>query len=283
MTALPRRLWTVGALLLLAATARAEDVVRASGTGSALGMLRRLSAAFARASPGDRLRILPSVGSGGAISAVANGALDVGISGRPLAGAEQALGIEATPYARTPFLFAVGPRTGTRDVGAEDLVRMYRGERTAWPNGERVRLVMRPRTDVDNALLRGISPELSAALDVALARPGLLVALTNQECDDILSRTPGAIGPTSLTQVVTEQEQVEPLAWNGVAPTVANLASGAYPLAKTFFVVTRTPPPPPVARFVAFLRSAEASRILEETGNLPLLRAPDGRDADGRR
>ncbi len=282
MTALRRRIGTATALLLVAGAALAEDV-RLSGTGSALGTFQRLSAAFAKASPGDRLRILPSVGSSGAISAVAKGALDVGVSGRPLGAAEQALGVVAIPYARTPLLFAVGPRAGVRDLRTGDLVRIYRGELAAWPNGERVRVVMRPRTDVDNALLRGISPEVSAALDAAFARPGLLVALTNQECDDILARTPGAIGPTSLTQVITEEEHVVPLSWNGVEPTVSNLASGAYPLSKTLFVVTRTPPPARAARLLAFLRSAEASRILEDTGNLPIpIAAPGGHDADGR-
>ena len=63
-----------GALLMLAcADARAEQELRVSGTGTALGALHRLADAFARANPGHRLRALPSVGSSGAIRAVADG------------------------------------------------------------------------------------------------------------------------------------------------------------------------------------------------------------------
>jgi phosphate transport system substrate-binding protein len=137
--------------------------------------------------------------------------------------------------------------------------------------------------DVDNALLREISPEMSTALDAAFQRPGLLVAVTNQECDDILSRTPGAIGPTSLSELTTEERRIVPLGWNGVAPTVQNLASGAYPLAKSFFLVFRTPPSPPVARLLALLRSPEGRRILELSGNLPLPLPVPTADGDGQR
>jgi phosphate transport system substrate-binding protein len=273
--------WTILAPLLLAPAARAEDVVRVSGTGSALGTFHKLAAPFAKANPGHRLRVLPSVGSVGAIMAVANGALEIGISGRPLETREEALGLAAIAYARTPLLFGVGPRTGVREITTDEIIRIYRGQLTTWPNGERIRVVMRPRNDVDNALLREISPEMSAALDAAFRRRGLLVAVTNQECDEILSRTPGAIGPTSLSELTTEQRRVVPLAWNGVAPTVQNLASGAYPLAKSHFLVFRTPPSPPVARFLALLRSPEGQRILEQSGNLPLPVPPA--DGDGQR
>lgn len=274
-----------GALLAFAsADARADEVLRVSGTGSALGAMQRLSVVFERANPGFRVQILPSVGSSGAIAAVAKGALDVGISGRPLDAGEQALGLTATAYARTPLLFAVGPRTGVSGITTHELIRIYRGEVTTWPNGERIRLVIRPRKDVDNALLRAISPEMAAAVDIASDRKGLLLAITNQECDEILAHTAGAIGPTSLSQVLTVAETLVPLTWNGVAPTVSNLASGAYPLAKTHFFVTRASPSPPVRRLIAFLTSPEAREVLEQTGNLPTPMPPQAdTDAKGRR
>jgi phosphate transport system substrate-binding protein len=167
-------------------------------------------------------------------------------------------------------------------ITTAEIVRIYRGELAAWPNGERIRLVIRPRTDVDSALLRAISPEMSAAVDLASTRAGLLVALTNQECDELLSRTPGSIGPTSLTEIMTDWTTLVPLAWNGVAPTVPNLASGSYPLAKTLSAVTRVPPSPAVRRFLAFLTSPEARKILEQTGNLPISIPAAGGDANRR-
>ncbi|HEY6001927.1 MAG TPA: substrate-binding domain-containing protein [Anaeromyxobacter sp.] len=250
--------------------ARADDPLRASGTGSALGAMRRLAAAFARASPGDRLEVVPSLGTSGAVQAVAHGALDLGFLGRDLEPQEKALGLVALPYARTPFVFVAGPRSGVSGITADDAVRIYRGELAAWPGGERVRLILRPKVDSDNLLLRAISPEMAAAVEAAFAREGMLMAATNQECDEMAARTPGALAPSSLTQILAEREKLEPLAWNDVAPTLANLASGAYPLEKRLQIVFRAPPRPAVRRFLAFLGSAQARKILEDTGNLPL-------------
>jgi phosphate transport system substrate-binding protein len=249
---------------------RAVDLLRVSGTGTALGTMRALSAAFDKANPGYRLEVLPSVGSSGAFKAVVQGALDIGLSARALRPDEYRLGLVTLPYARTPFFLATGPNTGVAGLTAAELARIYRGEIAAWPNGVRVRPVLRPKTDADTQILQAISPELKEAIDVAHARDGMLMAATNQECSEILGRTPGAIGPVTLTQVVTEELTLSPLAWNGVAPSLPNLASGAYPLNKTLFLVIRAPASPGVRRFAAFLGSAEARKILELTGNLPI-------------
>jgi phosphate transport system substrate-binding protein len=263
-------LLATGALLLGPARGSAREVLRVSGTGTALGTIGQLVPAFERANPGVAIKLLPSVGSSGAIQAVAEGALDLGLSGRPLVPGEQARGLAAVAYARTPFVFAAGPRVSATGLDAAQLVRIYRGEISAWPDGERVRLVLRPRTDVDTMFIRAISPELDAAMEVGLAREGLLLAATNQDCNEILARTPGSVGPTTLSQLLTESHSLRPLDWNGVAPTIVNLASGAYPLGKTLWVVSRSVPPAAVTSFIAFLGSREARRILEQTGNLPV-------------
>jgi phosphate transport system substrate-binding protein len=263
-----------GAALLLPSAGRAEEVLRVSGTGTAIGTMKHLAAAFARANPGHRLKALPSVGSGGAFRAVAQGALDIGLSARPLKADEVTLGLVSLPYARTPFVFATEPRAGVTGLTTTDVIRIYRGELTRWPNGERLRLVLRPRSDADTEILKAVSPEISAAVEAALARPGMLLAATNQECSEMLARTPGSIGLSSLTQVTTEGLAVTVLSWNGVAPTLENLATGAYPLVKTLYLVIKAPASAPVRRFVAFLASREARRILEQTGNAPLSLPP---------
>ena len=265
-----RLLLAMGALLFGPAPGAARELLRVSGTGTALGTFRQLIPAFERVNPGVTVKLLPSVGSSGAIQAVAEGALDLGVSGRPLAPREQARGLVAMAYARTPFVFAAGPRVSATGLEAAQLVRIYRGEVTTWPDGERVRLVLRPRTDVDTVFIRAISPELDAAMEVALGREGLVLAATNQDCNEALARTPGSVGPTTLSQLLTESHSLRPLDWNGVTPTIVNLTSGAYPLGKTLWVVSRSVPPAAVTRFIAFLGSQEANRILERTGNLPV-------------
>lgn len=270
----PLAVLVVVALAFGPARGASAEVLRVSGTGSTIGSVRQLATAYQRANPGQAIRLLPNVGSSGAIKAVAEGALDVGISGRPLRPEEQARGLLALAFAQTALVFAAGPGVKAGSMTASELARIYRGESTAWPDGGRIRLVLRPRSDVDTGLVRSISPELDAAVELALSREGMLMAATNQDCNETLARTPGSIGPTSLTQLVTESLAVHPLAWNGVAPTLQNLASGAYPLTKRFHLVIRASPTAAVRRFVDYLGTPEARRILERTGNLPLALPP---------
>jgi len=267
---LPAALGLSAAALALAGPARADDVVRVGGTGTAIGVMRRLGSAFERAHPGDRLFLPPSLGSSGAVKAALSGAIDVGVSGRAARREERAQAIRDVPFARTLILFAAGPRSGAKALRTEELVRILRGETEAWPGGERIRLVLRPHNDSDTQDIRSISPEMAAAVDVALARPGVLVAATNQECEEAVSRTPGALGATTLLQLRTEGRAMTPLAWNGVEPTPESLAAGAYPLVKTIHLIVPGAPRPAARRFLAFLASEEARRILREAGAEPV-------------
>jgi phosphate transport system substrate-binding protein len=267
------RLLALGALghcLALPGAGQAQEVVRVGGTGSALGAMVRIGEALEAEDPGVRLRVLPSLGSTGAIDAVAQGALDVGVSGRPLRGGERERGLALLEVARTPFVFAVGRGAGVGGITSSELAAIYRGEKTTWPGGQRIRLILRPAADVDTALLQGISPEIEAAATAAQSRPGMLVAVTNTECHQILARSPGSIGPSTLTQLLTDPLPSPPLEWNGVAPTLQNLASGRYPLAKPIFLVVRARPTPGVRRLLAFLASPRARALLAELGALPV-------------
>jgi phosphate transport system substrate-binding protein len=273
-TAIPAR--ALGAILALAcvlagpSAAFAEQPVRVGGTGSAVAAMGRLGSAAALQDAGIRVRVVPSLGSTGAIRAVADGVLEVGMSGRTLREAERALGLASREVARTPFVFAVGPRVRVSGLTTEELVAIYQGERLAWPDGQRIRPVLRPRSDADTDLLRAISPEVAAAVDAAAGRPGMLVAVTNTECNDMLARSPGSIGPSTLLQVRSESQPVRPLLWNGVEPTVENLASGRYPLVKSIHLVFRAPAGDGVRRLLAFLRSPRGTSLLRELGALPL-------------
>lgn len=263
--------------LCLASSARAAGdagpgpvALRISGTGAGLGTMKLVADAYLREHPEASVVLLPSVGSSGAIQAVAEGALDIGLSARALRPEERARGLVERPYARTPFVLAAGAGVDLKTLDAEELARIYAGERKTWPNGERVRVVLRPASDADTALLRSISPRLAAAVDAALGRQGMLLATTNQECTALLARTRGGIGPSTLAQLRAEGSRLRAFEWGGVAPTTSSLAAGTYPLAHTLSVVVRARPPEEIRRFLAFLGSPRAAELLLKGGALPV-------------
>lgn len=259
--------------LLCCSPASAGEVIEVGGTGSALGSVRLLGAAFEKSNPGVRVHVQPSIGSGGAVRAVSKGVLDVGLVSRALSDDEWGLDLSVIPYARTPFILVAWRNVAADGLSIEALERIYRGELLTWPKGERVRIVLRPENDVDTQLIRALSPGMDRAMDAARKRQGMLTALTDQDCIDIVEKTPGSLGFSTLAQVVSEKHAVKVLAVDGIEPTTERLATGRYPFAKTLSLVTRKAPAEKVRSFVDFILSPRGSKVLRDAGNLPVPKA----------
>ncbi len=246
----------------------ASEVIKLGGVGSALGTMRLLSAAFERSHTGIKTVVLPSLGSTGGIKAAASGAIDIGLSGRPLNDEERSQGVIETEYARSSFVFVTYKNNSVSGLTTGELIDIYKGKRQMWPDGRRIRLVLRPVSDVDTKIVSNISPAMGQAVKIALSRPGMIMAITNQESDETVEKTPGAIGASTLTQIISEKRSLKILSFNGVEPSLKNLAQGSYPLVKRFFVVTKPALPPSAQKFIDFIRSREGRKILEDNGNI---------------
>jgi len=227
--------------------------------------MRILGEAFRKSDPGVRVEILPGMGSSGSIKAVLAGRLDIGLSARALTDQERSEGVEEARYARTPLVFGVNRSLGMTGLTREGVAAIYSGKRD-WENGKRIRLVLRPGKDSDIPVLKGISPSMSAAVDTALRREGMMVATTDQEAADAIEHVPGAFGATTLSLLLSEKRAVRILSLDGVPPSVRTMSDRSYRYVKTFFMVTKKNPADPVLRFIDFVRSPVGSAILEENG-----------------
>ena len=260
--------WAVAVLAVLLVSgprSAVAEIIRISGTGGAIGTMRILGEAFRKTNPGIRVEILPGMGSSGAVRAVLAGRLDIGLSGRMLKGEERAQDVTETKYARTPFAFVVNSNLKMTDLTLEGLAAIYAGKRD-WENGKRIRLVLRPQADSDIEVLKSMSPAMSAAVDIALRREGMIVATTEQDAVDAIESVPGAFGGTTLSLVSSERRALRILALDGVVPSVRTMADGSYPYSKTFFMVTKINPPASVRRFIDFVRSPAGAAILAKNG-----------------
>jgi phosphate transport system substrate-binding protein len=255
------------ALLLgvTAGSARAE-ILRTGGTGALMKMLQIIGAAFTRLEPGTTLVIMPSLGSAGGIAGVTDGLLDFAVSGRPL-NPEEAKSQTAILFASTPFGLATSqPNPGS--IKSADIAAFYQNVRSVWPDGTPVRVVLRPKAEVDAALLVDTFPNMTAAIAQLRERKEIPVMATDQDNVLLAEKIAGSLAALTLTQALTENSQLHFLAIDGVAPTLENLERGVYPYRKDFYLVLPTRTTPAVERFIAFLRSADGVRLLRETGNL---------------
>lgn len=261
-----------GACLALALAAglpagpAAAERLRTGGTGSALGTMRLLAEAYRKKEPSFELQVVPSLGSGGGIKAAVAGALDFAVVSRALK-PEEAAGMTAVEYGRTPFV-VVTNKAGVAELSTAQLADILAGRVTQWNDGTPIRLVLRPVSDHDNTLLAGFSPQMKQAVDAAHARPGMVVGVTDQDSADEAERLPGSIGTSSLALLLAEGRRLQPVALDGVKPTLQALAQGRYPHVKPMYIVTRDKPTGSVRRFVDFVLSAEGREVLARVGHV---------------
>lgn len=253
------------ALALWASTAQAQ-ALKLGGTGAALGTMKILAEAYARQQPGFSLDVLPSMGSGGGIKAVLAGAVQIAVSARPLQDKEIQAGAVAVEFGRTPFVFATQAATKARGINTQNLSDIYAGRLERWPDGQAIRLVLRPIGDSDSETIKAMSPALGQAKAAAEQRKGMLFAVTDQEAADALEKTPGSFGPTTLALLLSEKRALKALVLDGVAPDARSIADGRYPHFKTMLLVTGPKSPPEVQGFVNFVRSAGGREILARCG-----------------
>lgn len=251
---------------LMASATVAAETLRIGGTGAGLGTMRALAAEFSKTVP-VTVVVVPNLGSSGGLKALAEGAIDVAVSSRPLKAQETQQGLVATEYGRTPFVIVTSSKgaPGLKDVG--ELADIYAGRKTAWPDGMPIRLVLRPSHDGDAALLTSFSPGMKLAVEGALARPGMVIASTDQDAADTIERTPGALGTASLALIYSEKRDLKVLALNGVMPSARTAADGSYPYSKAMYLARKTGGKESAARFFEFMSSGQARQILTDSGH----------------
>ena len=96
-----------------------------------------------RRSPPATVKVLPSLGTGGGLAAVAAGAIDLALAARPLNDAERAKGLQRLAYARTPIAFVTHPDVGVRGITLAEVA--------ADPGGPHARMAERNANPADPA------------------------------------------------------------------------------------------------------------------------------------
>ena len=188
-----------------------QGTLKIGGTGAAVGTITQVAAAFQKQHPDVRFVFPPSLGSTGGIKAVIAGALDVGLNSRPLTEAERSHGLVLTEYARTPLLLVTSHKGAGVNFTLKQIASLYSGEIHSYPDGTPLRVIMRPEVEIDIHLVRGLSPEIDAAVHRAQSREGMGVAVTDHDNAEMLVKTRGATGWMTMAQLISEDLELTPL------------------------------------------------------------------------
>jgi phosphate transport system substrate-binding protein len=251
-----------------AGISQAADIIRVNGSGSGLDMLTPLIEAFRKVDGNVTVETSKPLGSSGAIKALLAGVLDLAVTSRTLKPEEFAKGAKPSEYGKTPLAIIVEKNVQLANITSRELADIYAGKTSAWPNGDIIRLVLRPKEDADTRILRALSTEMDSAMTKAQSRPGMIVAVNDTECITVLPKTTGGIAASGLSNIIIGKVPCTILTLNGVKPTVKNLANNTYPLAKEISFVTTARTSPAALKFLSFVYSPKGRAIAEKAGVL---------------
>lgn len=258
----------VGVLVwaFIGGAARAETI-KIGGTGAAISTMQVLTEAFKKLHPDAKIVIVPGLGSGGGRKALLGGAIDIAVTSKAGEGVEKLEGAVAVLYGRSPFVFATSKKNPISGLTTKDIVEIWSGKKTTWPDGTRLRLILRPETDSDTDVLKSVSPAMAEAVKAALSREGMRIAITDSDSADAIETTPGALGSSTLALVISERRHLKALSINSVAPSPKTIADGTYPYVKSMYLLTRAKPSQAAQEFVSFVGSTRGRELLGQLGH----------------
>lgn len=197
-----------------------RTVVTISGSGTVTSVLEAMQADFEAAQSEYTLQILPGSGTGGGITGVMDGTLDVAAMARAPKEEETAQGLEFTTLGRAGVSFVVHPEVTVTDLTPEQVRGIFFGEITNWEEvgGDDLPIVVYVRDEGDTA-----TSVLRSNLFEDTEFPETTAAVLTSARDMITSieGTPGAIGFGTWPGIKAANSTVVPLTVNGFTPEEA--------------------------------------------------------------
>lgn len=234
------------------------------GTGDGLELLQSIAAAYSTDRPGNTVIVPPSIGSGGAVTAVGAERNTLGRIARPLSEQERAQGLIEAPIMRIPSAIYVHRSAGVTGLTAEQLTGIYSGAIQNWKevggNDLRIKVVRREEADSTLTVLRSSMPGWKH-LKIT---PRSKLAMTTQEAVETVKEVEGAIGYGPYSRTLEASYSV--LTIDGKHP----LDEG-YPSAVTLALLYKKGGLTPEAEaFLKFVRSPTAHRLITNWGGVPV-------------
>ncbi len=253
----------LGVLMAIGCGPRDRNTVTLAGSTAFQPFAEKLAEHYLAANPGAAVNVQGG-GSAVGIQAALTGAAQIGMADLVELPKEARM-LTATVVARDGIAIVVHPRNGLSDLAAAQARDIFTGRITNWKDlggpDAPIRVICR---EEGSGTRRSFDQLVLAREHVS---PSALFQNSNGTVREAVSSDPNSIGYISTGLV---NEKVKALSWNGVAPTNENVKSGAYPLARPVYFLTRGAPSPAVQKYIDYVLSAEGQGILEREGLIPV-------------
>ncbi|GAB4277756.1 MAG: phosphate ABC transporter substrate-binding protein [Deferrisomatales bacterium] len=238
--------------------------VAVSGSGTLVPLMKRLADHYQADHPDETVALLPGTSTGGGVTGVRQGVLDVGLCSRRLSPEEQA-GVRYSLLGYDLIVFGVHPSAKVSELSAEDLLGIYRGRIRNWSE----------LGGVDRDILV-LDRDEGESIKITLRRhffgpdfpvvPSATVFLRAGDMAQALRTTPYAIGYAGRGELRARALDLKIVPPRSRWPRPEEVVSGAYPLVIPLGIVTAPTPRPEAARFVEFLTGPQGRAVLDALG-----------------
>ncbi|MCL2006715.1 MAG: phosphate ABC transporter substrate-binding protein [Treponema sp.] len=246
------------------ATPAAEAVtISVGGSTSVTPLMELFQAEYARLHPNITITV-SGTGSGDGITGSASGMYDIGMSSRELRPAEIGTGLDPIVIAIDGIAIIINNGSPIANLSPDQIKDIYTGVITRWEqlgaaaNGKSGGIAVISREPGSGT--RGAFQEILDFTDANLVGNAIILDGTGA-IRSAVAGNPDAIGYISSGSV---DNSVKALNVNGSAPTVANIRSGTYQIARPFILIIRrgVAPTPPVRAFLDWVLGPAGQAIV---------------------
>ncbi|BDR16523.1 phosphate ABC transporter substrate-binding protein [Vibrio sp. STUT-A11] len=267
--------FTVATLLAMAIalpSAMAKEV-NISGSTSVARVMDVLAEKYNKMHP-DNYIAVQGIGSSAGITMVNKGVVKIGMSSRYLTENEKGEDLNVIPIAYDGLAIVVNRANSIDNLSQQQLFDIYQGKVKNWKevggDDQPIAVVTREASSGSRysfESLLGLTKIVNNRL-VSDISPNNLVVNSNSMVKTIVNHNTRAIGFISVGSV---DRSVKPIQFEGIEPSTENIANHKYTLARPFLVLYKVDSLDQAGKdFVAFLKSEEGQKAVEEYGYTPV-------------
>ncbi|WP_321284712.1 phosphate ABC transporter substrate-binding protein [uncultured Vibrio sp.] len=267
--------FTVATLLAMAIalpSAMAKEV-NISGSTSVARVMDVLAEKYNKMHP-DNYIAVQGIGSSAGITMVNKGVVKIGMSSRYLTENEKGEDLNVIPIAYDGLAIVVNRANSIDNLSQQQLFDIYQGKVKNWKevggDDQPIAVVTREASSGSRysfESLLGLTKIVNNRL-VSDISPNNLVVNSNSMVKTIVNHNTRAIGFISVGSV---DRSVKPIQFEGIEPSTENIANHKYTLARPFLVLYKVDSLDQTGKdFVAFLKSEEGQKAVEEYGYTPV-------------
>jgi phosphate transport system substrate-binding protein len=255
---------------LMAGVAFAADSIVIKGSTTVLPIAQGTLEAYMKKNPGMQIS-LSGGGSGEGLKALIDKTTDIATSSREIKKEEVELAKTknvnpvANVVANDAIVPVVHPKNKVKNLSIDQLSQIYQGKITNWKEvgGEDLKIVVISR-DSSSGTFESWDHFVMKKVKVT---PRAQMLASNGAIVTAIAKNRYAISYLGIGYV---NKSVKPLQVNGVTASIATALSKEYPMSRELYMYTDGDATGDVAKYIAFVKSAEGQKIVVKEGFVPL-------------